>query len=396
MDFDLSDEQILLKETAGRWAKDRYGALEQLITARKAPKGFPESGWTELAELGLLGLPFAESDGGFGGGPVETQVVMEALGRAMAPEPYFASIVLGGAALRLAGSDAQRAAILPGVIDGSARLAFAHGEVQARYDLNDVATEARAVDGGFRLNGRKALVLNGDAATMLVVSARTAGERRDEKGISLFLVPADAPGVAIEPYATQDEGRAADVVLTDVFVPADAMLGREGEALAIVQRVADGAIVALAAEAVGLMEALHMLTVDYLKARQQFGVSIGSFQSLQHKAVDMLVALEQARSMALYAAMMVDAEDEAGRSTALSAVKVQINRSARLVGQTAVQLHGGIGMTMEYVGAHHFRRLAMIELMFGDTAFHQRRVARAAGSSTGVFRTDAASWPAAI
>ncbi len=379
MDFDLSDEQILLKETAGRWASDRYGALEQLIAARKAPMGFPDGGWAELAELGLLGLPFAESDGGFGGGPVETQVVMEALGRAMVPEPYFASIVLGGTALRLAGSDTQRAAILPGVIDGSTRLAFAHSETQARYDLNDVATRAEAVDGGFRLSGCKTTVLNADAATMLVVSARTTGERRDAEGISLFLVPADAPGVAIEAYATQDDGRAADIQMTGVFVPEDAVLGRAGEALPIIERVTDGAIAALAAEAVGLMEALHTLTVDYLKARQQFGVAIGSFQALQHKAVDMFVALEQARSMALYAGMMVDAEDAAERRAALSAVKVQINRSARLVGQTAIQLHGGIGMTMEYIGAHHFRRLAMIELMFGDTAFHQRRVARAGG-----------------
>jgi pimeloyl-CoA dehydrogenase small subunit len=379
MDFDLSDEQILLKETAVRWAHDRYGALEQLIAARRAPDGFPESGWAELAELGLLGLPFAESDGGFGGGPVETQVVMEALGRTMAPEPYFASVVLGGTALRLAGSDEQRAATLPGLIDGSTRLAFAHGEVQARYDLNDVATSAEAVEGGFRLNGAKAMVLHAQSATTFVVSARTAGGRRDEKGISLFLVPADAAGVAIEPYSTQDDGRAADIAFTNVFVPTDALLGREGAALAVVQQIAEGAVAALAAEAVGLMEALHTLTVDYLKARQQFGVSIGSFQALQHKAVDMFVALEQARSMALYAAMMVDAEDDAERSAALSAVKVQINRSARLVGQTAVQLHGGIGMTMEYIGAHHFRRLAMIELMFGDTAFHQRRVARAGG-----------------
>ncbi len=379
MDFDLSDEQILLKDTAVRWASDRYGALEPLIAARKAPKGFPDQGWAELAELGLLGLPFAESDGGFGGGPVETQVVMEALGRAMAPEPFFASIVLGAAALRLAGSDAQRAAILPGVIDGSARLAFAHGEVQARYDLNDVATQAEAVDGGFRLNGAKTTVLNADAATTLVVSARTAGERRDAEGISLFLVPVDASGVSMEAYATQDDGRAADIVLHDVFVPADAVLGGIGKALPVIERVTDGAISALAAEAVGLMEALHALTVDYLKARQQFGVAIGSFQALQHKAVDMFVALEQARSMALYAAMMVDAEDAEERRNAMSAVKVQINRSARLVGQTAVQLHGGIGMTMEYIGAHHFRRLAMIELIFGDTAFHQRRVARAGG-----------------
>lgn len=379
MDFDLTDEQSLLKDTARRWATDTYATIEQLAAARAAPLGFPEAKWAELAELGLLGLPFAEADGGFGGGPVETLVVAEALGRALAPEPYLASVILGGGALRLAGSDAQRAALLPGLIDGSVRLAFAHGEVQARYDLNDVGTIARAAEGGFRLDGRKCVVLNADAARTLVVSARTSGDRRDEEGITLFLVPADAAGVSIAAYPTQDGGRAADVVLSDVFVPSDAVLGEVGAGLPAVERVVEGAIAALCAEAVGLMEALHELTMEYLKTRKQFGVAIGSFQALQHKAVDMFVALEQARSMALYAAMMVEAEDPAERRVALSAAKVQVNRSARLVGQTAVQLHGGIGMTMEYIGAHYFRRLAMIELMFGDTPFHQRRVTEEGG-----------------
>ncbi|MFG1266061.1 acyl-CoA dehydrogenase family protein [Xanthobacter aminoxidans] len=374
MDFDLTEEQALLKETAQRWAADTYPGIEALAEARAEPLGFSEAKWAELAELGLLGLPFAEADGGFGGGPVETLVVMEALGRFMAPEPYFASVILGGGALRLAGTEAQRAAFLPGLMDGSARLAFAHSEVQARYDLNDVATTARAVDGGFRLDGRKSVVLNADAAKTLIVSARTSGARRDEEGITLFLVPADAAGVSLTAYPTQDGGRAADVILTDVFVPTDAVLGAVGTGLSVVERVVDGAIAALCAEAVGLMEALHELTVEYLKTRKQFGVVIGTFQALQHKAVDMFVALEQARSMALYAAMMVEAEDADERRMALSAAKVQINRSGRLVGQTAVQLHGGIGMTMEYIGAHHFRRLAMIELMLGDTAYHQRRV----------------------
>lgn len=379
MDFDLTDEQSLLKDTVRRWAADTYPGIEQLAAARAEPLGFPAARWAELAELGLLGLPFAEEDGGFGGGPVETLVVMEALGRALAPEPYLASVILGGGAVRLAGSPAQRAALLPGLMDGTAGLAFAHSEVQARYDLNDVATTARAVDGGFRLEGRKSVVLNADAAATLVVSARTSGDRREAAGITLFLVPVDAPGVSLAAYPTQDGGRAADVILSDVFVPAEAVLGPVGEGLAIVERVVEGAIAALCAEAVGLMEALHELTVDYLKTRKQFGVAIGSFQALQHQAVDMFVQLEQARSMALYAAMMVEAEDAAERAVALSAAKVQINRAARFVGQTAVQLHGGIGMTMEYIGAHHFRRLAMIELTFGDTAYHQRRVTLAGG-----------------
>lgn len=379
MDFDLSSEQSLLKESVERWATDTYGTLDQLNAARAAPQGFPDAGWAALAELGLLALPFAEADGGFGGGPVDVQIVMAALGRVMAPEPYLASIVLGGGAVRWAGSAKQRADILPAVMDGSLRLAFAHGEAQARYDLNDVATSARAVDGGFRLDGHKSVVLNADAAGLLVVSARTSGDRRAEAGISLFLVPADAAGLTISAYPTQDGGWAADVTLDGVFVPADMLLGPLDGGLAVVEKVTDGAISALCAEAVGLMEALHGITVDYLKTRRQFGTAIGTFQALQHKAVDMLVALEQARSMALYAAMMAEAEDAAERRLALSAAKVQVNRSARFVGQAAVQLHGGIGMTMEYLGAHHFRRLAMIELMLGDTAYHLRRVTEGGG-----------------
>lgn len=379
MDFDLSSEQLLLKESVERWATDTYGTLDQLNAARVAALGFPDTGWTALADLGLLALPFPEAEGGFGGGPVDVQIVMSALGRVMAPEPYLASIVLGGGAVRGAGSAAQRAAILPKVMDGSLRLAFAHGEAQARYDLNDVATTARPVEGGFRLDGRKSVVLNADAAGLLVVSARTAGERRSEEGISLFLLPAGAPGLTVAAYPTQDGGRAGDLTLTDVFVPNDALLGVRDGGLPVVEKVVDGAISALCAEAVGLMEALTDLTVDYLKTRKQFGVAIGTFQALQHKAVDMLVALEQARSMALYAAMMAEAGDAEARRLALSAAKVQVNRAARFVGQSAVQLHGGIGMTMEYLGAHHFRRLAMIELMLGDTAYHLRRVTEGGG-----------------
>lgn len=379
MDFDLNDEQSLLKDTVERWARTTYPGLDALNAARAEPLGFARKTWTELAQLGLLALPFSTEDGGFGGGPVETLVVMEAFGRALAPEPYLASVVLGGSALRLAGTSAQRTALLPGLMEGTTRLAFAHAETQARYDLQDVATTAVRTPGGFRLDGRKSVVLNADAAHTLVVSARTRGARRDEEGITLFLVPVDAPGVALHAYATQDGGRAADITLSDVAVRDDQVLGPLDAGLPIVEQVVDIAIAALCAEAVGLMEALHGLTLDYLRTRKQFGVPIGSFQVLQHKAVDMLVALEQARSMALYAAMMAQADDRRDRRAALSAAKVQINRSARFVGQTAVQLHGGIGITLEYIGAHHFRRLTMIELMLGDTAHHVRQVTALGG-----------------
>lgn len=379
MDFDLSDEQLLLKETVSRWASNAYPALEAVEASRHRQHGFSATRWQELADLGILALPVSEEDGGIGGGPVETMLVMEEFGRTLAPEPYFSTIVMGSAALRLAGSQDQRDTLLPALVTGEQRIALAHEETQARWDLFDVAATANKTTNGYRLNGFKRNILHGEGASHIIVSARTDGGRRDTAGITLFIVSSDAPGVMLEAYGTQDGGCAAQVTLANVEVQADAVLGEIGRGLSILERVTELSIAALAAEAVGAMEALHGMTVDYLKTRKQFGSTIGSFQSLQHKAADMLLALEQARSMALFAAMMVDAEDIQERKTALSAVKVQINRSARFIGQTAVQLHGGIGMTMEYLGAHHFRRLAVIELMLGDTAHHLSRIAASDG-----------------
>lgn len=379
MDFDLTSEQSQLKDSVDRLISATYGSLEARQKLGKEPLGFAEVTWMQIAELGLTGIPFPEEDGGFGGGPVETMVVMEALGRGLALEPYLASVVLGGSAVRLGGTAAQKERIIPGVVEGSLRLALAFTERQSRYDLFDVALSARQIEGGYLLEGAKSVVLSGDSAQQLIVSARVSGDRRDREGISLFLVPAEAEGVKIHGYPTQDGGRAAEIALSGVRLGPDALLGTEGKGLAILERVAEYAIAALAAESVGIMEALHGLTVDYLKTRQQFGAPIGQFQVLQHRAVDMLIALEQARSMAYYAAMMVEHADAAERAAALSAVKVQINRSCRIVGQEAVQLHGGIGMTMEYLGAHCFKRLTMIESLFGDTPHHLNRVGDAGG-----------------
>lgn len=375
MDFDLTSEQSQLKDGVERLIGATYPSLEARQKLAREPLGFSEKGWAQFAEMGLLGIPFSEEEGGFGGGPVETLVVMEALGKGLALEPYLATVVLGGGAVRLAGSAAQKQRVIPALVEGSLRLALAQTESQARYDLNDIATTARKVEGGYLLDGRKSVVINGDSAQLLVVSARTAGGRRDAEGISLFLVPADAPGARVTGYPTQDGGRAAEIGLSEVKVGEADLLGELGQGLPVLQRLAEYAIAALAAEAVGAMAALHGLTVEYLKTRTQFGAPIGNFQVLQHRAVDMLIALEQARSMAFYAAMMVEAEDAQERAAALSAVKVQINRSCRLIGQEAVQLHGGIGMTMEYIGAHYFKRLTMIESLFGDTPHHLRRAA---------------------
>lgn len=379
MDFDLTEEQRLLRDSVDRLIDDAYGDFDKRRAYAAEPNGFSAALWTRFAELGLLGLPFAEADGGYGGGPVETMLVMEAIGRGLALEPYLSTVVLGGGFVRLGGNDAQRRRLLPRIADGSLRLAFAHTERQARYDLFDVATTARAEGGGFVLDGAKSVVLHGDSADLLVVGARLSGARRDRAGIGLFLVDAGAQGVTRRSYPTQDGQRAAEITLEHVRVPADAMLGAPGDGLALIGRVTDTAIAALCAEAVGAMAALHALTVDYLKTRKQFGVPIGSFQALQHRAADMLVALEQARSMAMYAAMMADAPDAAERHIAMAAARVQIDDSARMVGQAAIQLHGGIGMTQEYKAGHYFKRLTMISMMFGDTDHHLRAVAEAGG-----------------
>ena len=379
MDFDLTDEQRLLKDSVDRLFEDSYTDLDKRRRIQAGPLGWSETLWATYGELGLLGLPFAEEHGGFAGGAVETMIVMQAIGRALAVEPYLSTVVLGGGLIRLGGSEAQKHALLPRIAEGALRVAFAQSEQQSRYDLHDVATTARRTGAGWQLDGEKGLVLHGDSAGLLLVGARTAGTRRDEQGITLFLVDPDAPGVSIRGHATQDGQRAAEISLAGVNVAGDAVLGPVDGALALIEQAQDGAIAALCAEAVGAMEALHALTVDYLKTRKQFGTAIGSFQALQHQSVDMMIALEQAHSMAIYAAMMAASTDRAQRRAAISAAKVQINRSARQVGQQAVQLHGGIGMTMEYKAGHLFKRLTMIESQFGDTDHHLRLVDRAGG-----------------
>ncbi len=381
MDFDLSDDQRQIKDSVDRMLGDAYADLKTKVAAQKEPAGFSAKIWAGYAELGLLGIPFAEDDGGLGAGPQETMLVMEAIGRNAAIEPYLSTVVLGGGILRHAGTAAQKAALIPDVIAGTRRLALAHQERQSRFDLADVSTTARSDgSGGYVISGEKMVVLGGDSADTLIVVARISGGQRDRKGLGLFLVGGTAAGVKRTGYATQDGGRAADVTFSDVKVGAeDVIVDAGGDALAVLERVVDEAIAAIASEAVGAMGALHELTVDYVKTRKQFGVAIGSFQVIQHKSVDMFTALEQARSMAYLATMMASEENAAERRRTISAAKVQIGRSARFVGETGIQLHGGIGMTMEYKAGHFFKRLTMIELAFGNTDYHLRQLAKAGG-----------------
>jgi pimeloyl-CoA dehydrogenase small subunit len=374
MDFDFTEEQRLLKESVDRFIADRYD-FEQRKTFAKNEAGYSSENWSQFAELGLLAIPFAEEHGGFGGGPIETMIVMEAFGRGLVLEPYFATVVLGGGVLRHGASDAQKSELIPKIAAGESRLAFAHSERQARYDLADVETRAKKSGAGYVLDGEKSLVLNGDSADTLIVSARLSGAQRDRSGIGLFLVDANAKGVSRRGYPTQDGLRAAEVSLAGVEVAADRLISEDG--LPIIERVVDEAIAALAAEAVGAMAEMHTLTLDYLTTRKQFGVAIGAFQALQHRAVDMFVALEQARSMAMFAIMMSAEDDADVRSRASSGAKVQIGRSAKVVGQGAIQLHGGVGMTMELKVGHYFKRATMIDVLFGDADHHLTKLAEA-------------------
>lgn len=377
MDFDLTEEQRLLDETVRRLVKGEYD-LAKRKSYIALPDGFSRPLWQRYAELGLLGLPFAEADGGFGGSAVETMIVMESFGRGLVVEPYLASVVIAGGLVALAGNAAQKKAILPALAGGKLLLAFAHGERQSRYLLADVETTATADGGGYVLTGRKGVVLHGDSADRLVVSARTAGASRDRSGISLFLVDAKAKGVSRRAYPTVDGLRAAEVTLDQVRVEGDALLGAKGEAYPVIEHAVDRAIAALCAEAVGIMETLNATTLDYLKTRKQFGVPIGSFQALQHRMADMMVELEQARSMATLAALSADLADAKERRRVISAAKVQIGRSGRFVGQQSIQLHGGIGMTDEYSAGHYFKRLTIIDQTYGDADHHLDRFAEVA------------------
>jgi len=374
MDFDLTDDQRLLTDSVNRLLGDQY-TFEKRKAFLKAPEGWSTTLWGQYAELGLLGLPFAEEFGGFGGGAVDVMLLMQAFGRHLVLEPYLSTVVLGGTAIKLAGSAEQQGDILPGVTEGGTKLAFAHYERQSRYDISDVLTTAKANGSGYVLDGAKSVVLHGDSADKLVVSARTSGGRDDAGGISLFLVDGTADGLARRGYTLRDGSRAAEISLSGVKMSKADLLGEADNALGVIERVVEAGIAATSAEVIGTMETMQAMTLEYLKTRVQFGKPIGENQALQHRAAEMLVAMEQGRSMAMLAAMMVDEPDAAERVRNISMAKVGVGQSGRFVSQNAVQLHGGIGMTEEYAVGHFFRRVMVIEHLFGDTAYHLDRLA---------------------
>ena len=374
MNFSLNDEQQLLKDSVERFVRESYQPDQRRRLLAGEP-GYSEQNWQQMAELGWLGVTVAEAHGGIGGGPVETMVLMEAFGAGLVLEPYLASVVLGGNLVAMAGSQAQQRALLPALVEGRAKLAFAFAEAQSGYDLFDVETTARAGDGGFVLNGAKTVVLGAAGADHLVVSARTAGDSRQCNGIGLFLVDPEASGVRIRAYRTIDGLGAAEVALENVAVDGDGVLGDPEGAWPTIEAVAERAIAALCAEAVGAMDAVVRDTNEYLKTREQFGRPIGKFQVLQHQLVDMFIASEEARSMMYVVTLRLDDDDARSRALAVSGAKQLIGKYCHLIGQRAVQMHGGMGMSEEMAIGHYFKRLTMIDITFGDQAFHLKRYA---------------------
>ncbi len=376
MDFGFTPEQEQLRDTVRRLIEREYDFVKQRRAAIDSAEGMSRALWKSMADIGLLGIGIAEEHGGFGGGPVDILVVMEELGRGLVVEPYLASVVLGASALSLAGNAEQRAANLAKLAQGELLLALAHGEREARYDLEHVATQATRTGAGYALNGTKSVVLHGGVADRLIVSARTAGGVRDRDGISLFLIDRAAAGMAVTSYRTLDNQRAAEVRLQDVRVAPAALLGELGQGLPVLEQIVDLGVAALCGEAIGAMAALQAATIEYLKTRRQFGVPIGKFQVLQHRAVDMLIALEQARSMAYLAAVKVQSADARERARVVSAAKNAVGRAGRFCAQQAVQLHGGMGIVDELSVSHYFRRLTAIDATLGDTDHHLARFAR--------------------
>jgi len=372
MDFSFTDEQSMLRDTVASYLQDKYD-FETRRGIIKSEAGWRPDYWKAFAEeLGILGAPFSEELGGLGGGATENMIVLEEFGKALVVEPYLGTVVIGGGFLKHSGY-AGASDLIGKIIAGEVITAFAYAEPQGRYNWADLKTTAKKDGSGYVLNGHKAVVTGAPWATHLIVTARTGGGQRDAGGISVFLVDKNAKGVVLRSYPTVDGQRASEVFLENVSVPADALIGAEGAGLPLVEKVLDEATVALCAEAVGVLRKLHEGTLEYTKQRKQFGQPIATFQVLQHRMVDMFIQVEQAVSMTYMSTIKVDDADDAERAKAVSAAKVQIGRACRFVGQNAIQLHGGMGMTDEMAIGHYFKRATIIEGLFGSVDHHLRR-----------------------
>ena len=377
MDLSFSEEQTLLQDSVRRFIEKSY-TFEQRQKLVQTDEGFSRENWATFAELGWLALPFSEEAGGLGGSAVETMIMMEEFGKGLVVEPYVSCILMAGNVIAKGGSSEQKEGLLADMISGTSLVALAFMEPQARFNLADVTTTATAKGGDYVLNGIKGVVLGGPSADSFIVPARTAGEQQATEGISLFLVPANVSGVSRRDYLTLDGLRGSEVNLEAVSVSADALVGEVDQGLPLLEAAIDQGILAVGAEAVAAMEVLYKATVEYTKTRQQFGQPIGKFQVLQHRMVDMFVAHEHAKSL-LYMAALRMSEDEAAATSstaakkAISALKVQVGQGGRFVGQNAVQLHGGMGVTDELNVGHYFKKLTAIETLFGNADYHLQK-----------------------
>jgi alkylation response protein AidB-like acyl-CoA dehydrogenase len=377
MDLTLSDEQRLLRESVDRFIAETYDA-DHRRRAAADPLGFSPAIWKKFADLGWLALPIDEAYGGLGGGAIETGILMEAFGRGLVSEPYLSTVVIGAALISECGSEEQKQAILPKVADGSLRLAFAHSERAARFDLAEVETTATRTGDGWRLDGHKTAVLDGNAADYIIVSARLADDDGAPGKPGLFLVPSGARGLGLRDYPRLGGGRACNLDLGGVRLAADGLLGDGSDTLAKIEGVVDRALAALGAEAVGIMQIMLDMTLDYTKIRKQFGRPLAANQVIRHRLADMAMQCDEARSMALRAALMADAEPVA-RGRAASGAKAKIGKCARFVAEQAVQLHGAMGVTEELDVGSYFKRLLAFDTLFGGSAHHYRRHAMLGG-----------------
>lgn len=368
MNFDITQEQQLVKDSVARFVTDNYD-LETRMAASTAKLGYSEDHWKTFAELGWLGLPFSEADGGFGGDAIDTMLIFEEFGKGLVLEPYMASVVLGGGVLRRAGSQTQKEELIAALVTGEIKLALAYSEVQSRFDLHDVTTSARQDGSDYVLNGAKSMVLNAATADHIIVSARTSGGQMDKNGISLFLVPRETDGVDCKGFPTVDGLRAAEIEFKDAKIPASALIGEAGSGLETLTGAINDGILAIAAEAIGAMEILYKDTVEYTQEREQFDHPMSDFQVVQHRLVEMFMEYETCKSL-LYRATLESAQNAPTAQRTIHALKHMVGKAGIFVGENAVQLHGGMGMTEELRIAHYFKRLLVIDAQFGNSDHH--------------------------
>ncbi len=373
MDFDYTEEQTLFSDSLRKLLEDNYSDTQRRAVLEQEDTFHSEALWQNYAELGLLGIPFSEDQGGFGGSAIDVMVAELEFGRHLSLEPFLANVILGGGVVRLAGDADQQSNLIEPMIAGEIKLACAFGEPQSRYDAFDVETRAEKSGNGYKLDGRKAVALGADCADKLIVSARIAGDVADKDGLCLFVVDAKAQGVDVNGYRLSDGRGAAEVMLDGVEVGASDLLGEEGKAWPVIDHAVDLGTAALCAEAIGAMERANDLTLEYLKTREQFGRPIGKFQVLQHRMVDMMIEKEQAESLALLACMDADKTDAEVRQRAVSAAKVTVGNAARFISEASIQMHGGIGVTEEYMLGAYVKRLSMVQATFGDVDHHVQR-----------------------